>query len=270
MRKLLTLLCLAMTLSSCHPKLQWVCFYGTHIDLDAIQNVPLLVLAADTPLPVKKFTEGKKKVLGYLSLGEVDPKKSYFNEIKDKSIFIESNETWKTRIVDIRSAYWQNFILQKLIPELIERGFNGFFLDTADSVIAMEQIHPQKYKGMQVSLVKTIQEIHKLYPGFYIMVNRGIESAPAYAPFVSAILAESLMTELNPQTQHFEIRKPEQVNEYLALLKEVHEKYGIELYSLDYWSPEDRTGIDSIYEAQIKRGYIPYVATSDLDVLVRP
>ena len=52
----------------------------------------------------------------------------------------------------------------------------------------------------------------------------------------------------------------------LAELRRLNPK--LRLYTLDYWEPTDRAGIAKLYGQERKAGFIPYVATIDLQRIV--
>ncbi|MBF0350360.1 MAG: endo alpha-1,4 polygalactosaminidase [SAR324 cluster bacterium] len=250
---------------------EWICYYGNDaLTTTALGNVNLVVLDDQTKVDVPKIRRSVEHVLGYLSIGEVDTEREYFSELPDTSFLLEYNPNWdKSRIVDIRSEKWQEWLLNVRIPHILRRGFNGLFLDTMDSVIYMEQTNPER-KGMVEASIRLVQRIKQQFPEIYIMVNRGVEAAPQYGPYVDAILAESFFADYNFTDKTYELRPIEDAKEYVGILTNVKKDHGVALFGLDYWYPDDKKNIRLIYEIQKKHGFIPYVATVELDQIVYP
>jgi endo-alpha-1,4-polygalactosaminidase (GH114 family) len=257
-----------ITLVGCTSKPEWICYYGSNSDIAPFKNVPLIVLASETNININKLVLNKQIVLGYLSIGELNPTQDDYEKLKKNLHFLEENKAWKSQMIDIRSSLWKDYLLNIAIPKLVSKGFNGLFLDTLDGPIYLEQKEPIKNIGMTKNLVQIIKEIHQKFPRLYIMANRGIEAASDYAPYVNSILAESFFTDYNFTTLKYELKNQVLVKEYLAILDNVKKNYPIKIYSLDYWNPKDKKGIAYIYKEQYKRNFIPYVATINLDEII--
>ncbi|WP_297889981.1 endo alpha-1,4 polygalactosaminidase [Sulfurihydrogenibium sp.] len=94
-----------------------------------------LILDPDT-FSWEKFDEKfyikkkKSKIIAYLSLGEIEPYRNYYKDIKKEWILGE-NKAWKTYIADIRNKEYQKFLLDKVLNKL--NRYDGFFFDTMDS-----------------------------------------------------------------------------------------------------------------------------------------
>ena len=65
---------------------------------------------------------------------EVAPDASYLEALrKERDVtFLGRNEEWGSHLVDITSAKWQDWVVTSLASAAWEKGFSGFFLDTAD------------------------------------------------------------------------------------------------------------------------------------------
>lgn len=244
----------------------WICYYGDKDLSGPLSKVDLVVLDAETKVPLAALKEKGVHVLGYLSIGEVNIKQPYYKDLQETTFQIKPNPVWDgAYYVDIRSEYWQNYLLDKRVPQLLEKGFDGLFLDTLDSIVELAQEDQVKYVGMTAAMVSFLAKLQERYPQLYTMANRGIEAAPDYGGFVNSILAESMTTDYNFKTKKYRVRKVEEAAAYHAILAQVKSKYNISIYSLDYWSKEDKQTIAAIYAANRKKGYLPYVASIALN-----
>jgi len=58
--------------------------------------------------------------------------------------------------------------------------------------------------------------------------------------------------------------------EQVKLLQAVQKRRpGLKIFTLDYWDPADIAGVTRIYREQRANGFEPYVATVELDRIVR-
>jgi len=251
-----------------YPK--WVVYYGSDASTQSLLEYSVLVFDGDEHPILQPFLENRSTVLGYLNLVEVEKERFYFDQIQKEGLLLEENEIWKgSYFVDIRDPRWAKFVLEELVPYLLFQRFSGLFLDTIDNAIEMEQTDPKKYQGMMKATADLIKAIRLNYPQIKIMVNRGYEILPMIASDIDMVCAESLYSDYN-----FELKKYQKVpkKEYLATVKKlnkIREKNPhLQLFSLDYWDPKDPQTIREIYAIQRKAGFIPYVATVDLQRVI--
>lgn len=259
----------ACTLFETRPELKWICYYGSGADVGPFVEAELVVLDANTLVPVRYLRDKDITVLSYVSIGEVNKNRYYFQTAKKMKILLKTNPNWEgSWMVDVRNPQWGEFLVNEYIPKLVKMGFNGLFLDTLDSSMALEMNEPKRYKNMQKALVELIKNIKDKYPDLYIMTNRGIPLAPQYASHVNGILGESLETDYNFEEKKYRLRSKDEAKEYIGILQKVKKQFEIDIYTLDYWDPEDKKTRLLIYKQQMKRGFIPYVATVALDQVI--
>ena len=71
-----------------------------------------------------------KKIYSYLNVGSVENFRDYYKDYED--ITIGDYENWpEERFVDVSSKKWQKF-LKATAKDLIDKGFDGLFLDNMD------------------------------------------------------------------------------------------------------------------------------------------
>ena len=69
------------------------------------------------------------------------------------------NQVWKGVLADVSNPGWLAFVLQKLAAPAAERGFDGFFLDTADSIALLARTARQR-----AAYRKHLTDIHSRTP----------------------------------------------------------------------------------------------------------
>jgi len=210
------------------------------------------------------------KVLAYLSLGEINEQRQEFAQAKSLQLLLEANPNWPGAwAVDIRDARWRAVIVQTVAPALLARGFDGLFLDTIDSSLWLETREPGRFSGMKDAAVTLISALHAASPSSILVLNGGLEIAGRLRGAVDRIAIESTLS-----TWDFARKEPRwrSVAERADALRRIAAARSanpkLQVYTLDYWDPEDRASIATIYRSQRKAGLVPYVATIALDRVV--
>ncbi|MBF0295140.1 MAG: endo alpha-1,4 polygalactosaminidase [Magnetococcales bacterium] len=227
----------------------------------------MLVLDSDSHPLLEPLLERDKKLLGYLSLGEVAHYRDYFALVRDQGLLIRENSNWPgAHFVDVRDERWSALVIERIIPGILRRGFQGLFLDTLDNPPYLEESDPIRFAGMRQAAIDLVAAIRRHYPYLKIMVNRGYALLPEIAGGIQAVLAESLDSQYDFATRTYRSTTPAERDQALKTLAEVRKRHPhLELYALNYWRPDDPEGIRRLYRLARERGFLPYVATVELD-----
>lgn len=248
----------------------WVVDYSEVIDLERLKRYDLIILDSSAGLERKVLFEEGKKILGYLSLGQLSDKRDYFSIAKREGLLLEEDPNWKgSYLVDIRKRKWCSMVIEKIIPQILFKRFQGLMLDTVDQISALEVKDPKRYGGMREAAVRLVKAIRYHYPNIILMMNRGYDILPEVASYLNISLGESVYTTYNFTTKKYERVKPSDYEWQVNKLKEAKAiNPDIELFTLDYWYPEDKKTIAEIYRTERKNGFIPYVSTVDLQQVI--
>lgn len=246
---------------------RYAIYYGCDAPASAFRGFDLVVLDSSYTGIIHELKKEHKVVLAYLSIGEINRSREYFDYIKGKGILLEENPNWADAyLVDIRKPLWKDYLVETLIPAILDAGFDGIFVDTLDSPIEKERETPKRFKGMKVAAVEIIAAIRKNYPEMKIMINRGFEVASELAPMIDYLLAESICNSydfgkkkyftVSPEAYAFEVKR-------LHGLKKINPRMLV--MTLDYCDENDQARKREIMKIQKKNGFIPYIATLALD-----
>lgn len=248
----------------------WLAFYGDRADLSSFAGYDVVVLDPHFTGDVAAINAAGSITLGYLSLGEFSNRSPFFSRLNDQAALMHENPNWPgTYVVDARRGSWRRLILEDLIPAILARGFKGLFLDTIDALAQAENADFRANAGMRDAGIQLIRAIRRAYPDVPIMMNRGYAILPEVADYIDALLAESLVTTYDFQTQTYHWQTDDDVQRQMAMLQPAREaRQPIPIYSLDYWNPTDRASLDRIYQMERALGHAPYVATILLNELV--
>ncbi len=102
------------------------------------------------------------------------------------------------------------------------------------------------------------------------MMNRGYELLPEVEGHIDILLAESFFTDYDFDTKVYSKVPSDLYQEQLLIIKAAKTRQpNLRVFTLDYWNPEDAKGIAQIYSEQRGNGFSPYVATIELDRIVK-
>ncbi len=252
-------------------KVRWLVYYSDKASPDAFREYQVIVLQSENYPALRPRVGRGKTLLGYLSLGEVEQDREYFADVKAEKILLQENENWKgSYFVDLRDPRWTKRVLDQLIPGILRRGFDGLFFDTLDNAPHLEQTDPDRYRGMTAAAVSLVRAIRLRYPGIKIMLNRAYEILPQVEQQIDMELGESVFADYDFGTKPYRLVQRDLYREQVKLLQAVQKRRpGLKIFTLDYWDPADIAGIARIYREQRANGFEPYVATVELDRIVR-
>lgn len=259
---------LAASASAAFP---WAVCYTGNVSPEQLHTFHLIVLDSDTHPPLDLLRGHGRDLLGYLSLGEIESHRTYFEAAKAEGLLLRENPAWPGSFsVDFRNPRWRRRVMQDLVPAILASGFNGIFLDTLDDAAALERADPQKYRGMIEAATDLVRSLRQAFPQIRIMVNRGYELLPQIAPLIDILLGESVYTTYDPQSKSYVRVQAPQYQEQVRLMREaLRWNPRLRICSLDYWDPSDIREIRHIYQVERANGFAPYVATRELDRIVR-
>lgn len=253
------------------PTGPWAVYYSDQTPIEAFEPYRLLILDFTRHPPLAPLADRGKTLLGYLSLGEVNASRPYYAQSVADGYVLGQNTSWEgARYVDVRDRRWTSLVIEDLIPSILRQGFHGLFLDTLDSPSYLErEVDPKRYRGMTEAAARLVGAIRRHYPHIPIMVNRAFDLLPAIDRHIDMLMAESLRADHDFQTKRYRMTPEDGYQTNLGLIREARRRRpALMVVSLDYWAPEDGPGIAKLYAIERANGFIPYVATVELDRLV--
>lgn len=249
---------------------RWGVDYGAATDPATARDYDLLVLEPDHSRPIAPLRGPTSRLLGYISLGEVERSRPFVAELEKAVALKAPNPNWPdARLVDLRNPAWRSLVLDHFIPDILRKGYDGIFLDTLDNAEAMEHADPARNAGMVTAAVALVGAIRARFPGITIMMNRGYALLPAAAVYVDFVLGEAMASRWNFSTHRYEMMSAEDwawQAERLRAAKRANP--ALELTTLDYWDFADSATVASLYARERAAGFKPYVAMLALDRLL--
>ena len=249
---------------------RWGVDYGAATDPTVARAYDLLVLEPDHARPVAPLRGLGSRLLGYISLGEVERARPFVGQLDKAGALQAANPNWPdARMVDLRHPAWRSLIVETLIPDILRKGYDGLFFDTLDNAEAMEAKDPAGNKGMVAAATELVRAIRAQFPGTAIMMNRGYALLPGAAKYVDYVLGEAMASRWSFADKRYEMTPPADWQWQAERLRAAKQSNpAVELTTLDYWDPSDRATVASLYQRERAAGFHPYVATLALDKLL--
>ena len=109
-------------------------FYGTHLPTNVLSQYKRIIVEPDNVKAEELMALRSKggDVFAYVSIGEISPSRKWYKKIQ-KDWILGDNKVWDSKVMDLASSGWQDFLIDSVIAPLWEDGYRGLFLDTMDS-----------------------------------------------------------------------------------------------------------------------------------------
>jgi len=131
-----------------------------------------------------------KKAYAYISAGEIAANAQYYQAAQTAGIpFIGQNPDWNSMVVDLASPKWAPFVISQLALPAVNKGYDGFFLDTMDSYYLADA---SLVAGQEAGLVSMVKALKAAYPTKKIIINRGFPVFSRLTNTVDGMLIEGL------------------------------------------------------------------------------
>jgi uncharacterized protein (TIGR01370 family) len=135
--------------------------------------------ADTTAATVKRLQRKGAIVLGYLSVGTVESWRPWFGQLQDHRL--EELGDWDgERYADTSSPELRDALADRIAPQLLEKGFDGLFLDNVDMV----ESHEAQADGM-LDLVRRLSD-RAHAAGGALMAQNGDAIIKPYLPYLDA------------------------------------------------------------------------------------
>ncbi|HJT41317.1 MAG TPA: endo alpha-1,4 polygalactosaminidase [Sphingobium sp.] len=248
----------------------WGIDYGSATDPTVARQYDLLVLEPDFDRPLEPLRGSNTRLLGYISLGEVNMARPFAAGLAKAGALRTPNPNWPdARFADLRHKAWRAMVLDQLVPAILRKGYDGIFMDTLDNAEALERQDPRANAGMVEGAAELVQAIRKRFPRLSIMMNRGYALLPQVVSQVDLVLAEAMASRWNFVDRRYEMMSASDWDWQAAkLLSAKRANPALGLMTLDYWDPADEATVASLYARERAAGFQPYVSTLALDRLI--
>ena len=215
--------------------------YGVFIGADNINkikgyNVVVVEPASIDIGGVESLHKTNEKIYAYLNIGSLENYRPYFNEFKEKTLGLYENwedEYW----MDVSDIAWQNLIVDKLGRDIVDKGFDGFFIDNCDVYYyyPTEEIFnglSSILQGLRSLNMTKKYKIDIIINGGDTFVSRCIENKIATELF-DGVNQECVFTDIDFENKTYKEKNESDrgyFKEYLSNVK----KHRLEVYLIEY------------------------------------
>ena len=239
--------------------------YSKTVKVEDVLAHPESILHPTVDLDPNELAEAGHSSLGYLSIGEIAPDAAY----RDRAIAFGvqrpmRNDIWKSEVVDLGGSEWRDFVLQDLAPEIINRGFDGIFLDTMDAVEMLMGQFPDRATEFREGLIRLVKDLRLAFPEKRIVVNRGFAVMDELLNVVDGVMVESVFGSFDHGSGAFLSVPETQTKAILNLVRPI-QSAGKDVYVLDYANPNEPALGQSISQKASDLGFHTFVSTPVLD-----
>jgi cysteinyl-tRNA synthetase, unknown class len=233
-----------------------------------------------------------KLVLAYLSVGEAETYRDYWNPawIQDDSCDASLTNSAPTWLEEANPEWCGNYLIQfwhpdwqaivmAMLDEIVAAGFDGVYLDKVDSFytwLGEENLgapfdNPDAPQQMAEFVAAIASHARAAHPDFIIVPQNGADiiehlDANEQADYLSIIdgigVEDTFFYPENGEDENAAYAP----QEYVIGLLENYQQAGIPVFAIDYLTDPEK--ITQFYDVAYQHGYIPYAGTRDLDQLI--
>jgi uncharacterized protein (TIGR01370 family) len=240
----------------------WAAYYGSDAPTSSLAWPDLLVLEPDHPWQLSSFRRPGQRVLAYLSMGEVHKTRPYFVRLNNAKALLGKNPDWPdAQRVDPAAPAWRKLLLETLAPELLARGYDGFFLDTLDAAGELERT--KKRPGARKAMTSLVQALHDRFPKATIVANGGMELLPEIAPAIAGMAVESIFTAYQFKPAKYAWRAEPEAQARKLELQALSARYHFPILGLEY--ADEPAMRAKAHQLLVDAGFVPSVAEIGLN-----
>ncbi len=231
---------------------------------DQVKNYQMVIVEPDF-YTKEEFAALKltgTKIIAYSTLGEVDGNRWYYPML-EKEGFLGINENWNSAFINLEKNQVRELILNKVLPEIMQKGADGLFLDTIDAV------SPETERGyLKPYMVQLIREIRARYPDKIIIQNAGLFLLDQTKEVIDAFLTEDLASNYDFDKKEYNLRPAGELNERLSVLNEYAQESERPYFIIDFADTDaNRKQLRSQLDTLGRPYFISNIELSELPVI---
>jgi uncharacterized protein (TIGR01370 family) len=249
---------------------RWWIVIGSSPMLDSIdwrhyaRDAQMVVLSGDPRISVDDLPQSTIR-LAYVSVGEADPRRPYWSEVRDQPFLVEPNPEWPdNRRVDIRDSRWQEVLMCEEVARLMQRGFDGLMLDTVDTVPYLETKDPARFAGSRQALRDWLQRLRKAFPRAVLVAN-GSDALVDAAPYVDAFVVEGVFSIYDVRQRTYRRTTDAERDWKLGAIARARAVAPRPVFTIEYADVGDVELSQWASQESLRHGFRPYVGVRALN-----
>ena len=234
-------------------------FLSVTEDIESLNGFKTVVVDAQyySKAEIDDFRDAGHEVYSYLNVGSIENFRDYYSEYSD--LTLGEYENWDEEFwIDVSDSRWQAFLIGEMIPALLEKDIDGFFVDNCD--VYYHYPTEQILDGL-TAIMRTL-----VGTGKAVLINGGdtyldayCESGGQWNDVITGINQETVFSRILWDGDRFGIASQED-REYFQDYIEKYAAKGAEIYLLEY--TRDKRLISEIQDYCHKNGFDYYISDS--------
>lgn len=237
--------------------------YSPHPPPDALLRHTVCILDPAAKADLKPGQAKGNRFYAYVSVVELSAHSALLPAATARGVtFVGENTAWNSRLMDVTRPAWRGFLLEDAAQAAAKAGFDGFFLDTADSLSLLPtSVNPSTARA---AVLEGIRALKSRWPEKKIILNRGFDLLPDLKGVLDGLLVESVYQTFDPATKRHKA-VPAAGSRWLE--GRIREAQGLSLpvYAVDYVNPIQSTLAAKTAMKLRALGAVPLVTTPDLN-----
>ena len=242
----------------------WLCYYGSDRNVLSTPGLQMLILDPDAIGPVDAADKQGRLLIGYLSLGEAEEFRDYWEEIAEEDWVLFENPNWKAdHLIDPRSSAWRKLVVKTIARHISDFGYDGFMLDTLDTAEMLLELDQTGFAGVREGMADIIQALRRKFPDKIIIANRGLQIIPLAAEALDGVLVEDVRSMYDfkqKASRRLTPHEQEWIDNQLLNISLL----GLPVFALDYVDPPDPPLANAVFAELKQAGFHPFISTVDL------
>ena len=239
--------------------------YSATPEVAALRDFDFSILSPEARVDVAALQRSGHRSYAYLSVVEVAKDAPYRAELATRHVaLLGKNEVWLGDLADVSLPAWADFVVNTLAVRAAQKGFTGFFLDTADSLELLEKQFPQRGTAFRDGMVTLIKLLKAKFPQHPIILNRGFPLLARLTGVVDGVLAESLFRKFDFKEKRY-VAVDAAGSQWLLNILRTISQAGLPVYVVDYVDAQETTLAEDAARRISGVGFTPFISTVELD-----
>lgn len=264
MKKTVSILCILVLLlvSACagaEAKYPYGVFLSINDNIAQFSDYGIVVIDAQyfDREEIEAFRAEGHQVWTYLNIGSLEDFRDYYEAYRDLSL--GAYEHWEEEVwVDVSQQRWQDLVLKDLVPALLDKGVDGFFVDNCD----VYWVHPEEkiLDGLGVIMQGLVQTGKKvIINGGDTFLDAWCEQRGTWDQVITGINQESVFSAILWDEDKFGTSEDEDREYFISYITRYGD-LGAEICLLEYTTDEDL--IETIDQFCKEHSFLYYVSDS--------
>lgn len=225
--------------------------------LDRLGRYDLVVIdGASSAEKVAALHRRGARVLGYLSVGTVEPYRPWYGQARREGWLLDRWPDWDEWYVDVRAAEFRDVMVAEGKRQVSKAGFDGLFLDNTDMVAE----HQPQAKAM-VTLVAALDKM--LGPDHLLFAQNGDTTVGAIADHLDGWNREDVSFTYDFDRESYQPVSAADARSARKTLRQLAAN-GLIVTTTDYTKAGDRSAAAKAVQAACSAGALPFVSNIDL------